>query len=105
MLKLRQAGVWLAIAGIALALQGCWENEEPQLTLLGNGGCRTADGTEEKYNVMTEVSLDACKERCFGENGSCTAVEFNTANSHCEVHSAPITRFERVEGVTCHVLR
>jgi PAN domain len=105
MLKLRQVGFSLAIFGIVLAVQGCWEDQEPQLALLGNGGCRMADGSGGQYSSVTEASLDACKARCFGENGPCTAVEFNRSNSQCEIHSQPITNFERVEGVTCHVLR
>ena len=105
MLKVRQAGAWFAIAGIALAGQGCWENEQDQLTLLGGGGCRTADGTEGEYTVIRETSEDWCKARCFGANGPCTAVEFNTNNGQCEVHTQPITRYEKVEGVTCLVAR
>ena len=105
MLELRQAVAWFAIVGIGLAVQGCWENGQDQLTLLGDGGCRTADGKEGQHTFVKEASLDACKARCFGANGPCTAIEFNTNNSHCEVHSEPITSFEKVEGVTCHVVK
>ena len=42
MFKVRQAGFGLVIVGIALTAQGCWEKDEDQLTLLGDGGCRAA---------------------------------------------------------------
>ena len=44
MFTVRQVGVGLVIVGIALTVQGCWEKDEDRLTLLGDGGCRTADG-------------------------------------------------------------
>jgi hypothetical protein len=105
MLELRQASAWFVIVGVALAVQGCWENEPAQLTLLGDGGCRTADGTEGEYTVVRETSEDACKARCFGGNAPCTAIEFNTNNGQCEVHTHPIKKYEKVEGVTCLVAR
>jgi len=105
MVKVRQAGLWLAIACIVLAMQGCWEEEGTQLTLLGDGGCRTADGSEGAYSVVRERSEDSCKTRCFGANAPCTAVEFNANNGQCEVHTQPITQYEKVAGVTCLVAR
>ena len=44
MFKVRQVGVGLVIIGIAVTVQGCWEKDEDQLTLLGAGGCRTGNG-------------------------------------------------------------
>jgi hypothetical protein len=105
MLKVKQAGLWLAIVGAGLAMQGCWEQEESQLTLLGDGGCRTADGSEGTYSVVRENSQDSCKARCVGNNGLCTAVEFNANNGQCEVHTQLITKYEKVAGVTCLVVR
>ncbi len=105
MLKVRQVAVWFAIVGIALAAQGCWDNDEDRLTLLGDGGCRTADGSEGNHTVISQESQEACKARCFVGDEPCTAVEFNANNGNCEVHSRPITKIEALEGVTCHVLR
>jgi hypothetical protein len=102
---MRKIGTCLAVVGIALAAQGCWEDEEQRLTLLGNGGCRTADGGQGYPATVSVASVDECKARCFGENGSCAAVEFNANNDACEIHSAPITKFESVEGVACYAIR
>lgn len=103
--RAKQMAAWLAVVGVALAVQGCGEDEQDRLTLLGKGGCRTADGGEGQHGTLSGVSLDACKALCFGENGPCTAVEYNTNNSNCEIHSEPITTFKEVEGVECYVSR
>jgi PAN domain len=105
MLRVRRVRLWFAIAGIAVALQGCWENDEDQLTLLGDGGCRTADGREGEHTVVSQASHDACKAQCFVANEPCTAVEFNSNNGNCEVHSEQITKYEKVEGVACYVMK
>jgi len=105
MIEVRQAGVWFAIVGIALAVQGCWENEEDQLTLLGTGGCRTADGGAGNPASYPGLSYDECKAKCFDGSSPCVAIEFNANNGLCEVHAEPITKFEGVQGVTCHVVR
>jgi PAN domain len=103
--KSKQVAGWLAVVGVALVVQGCGEDEQDRLTLLGRGGCRTADGSEGQYETLFGVSLDACKAQCFGENGPCTAVEYNSNNSSCEIHSEPITTFKEVENVECYVPR
>ena len=46
MLKSGRIGLWCAIVGVALAAQGCRDDGQDRLTLLGEGGCRTADGGE-----------------------------------------------------------
>ena len=99
-MKARQIGNWAVIAGIALIAQGCWEDE--QATLLGEGGCRTADGGEGSPIHLAGLSSDECQARCFEENGKCTAVEYNTHNSQCEIHSDTIVKYEGVEGVFCY---
>ncbi len=104
MLKARQMGVSLAIIGLSLLVQNCGEDDRDGLTLLGNGGCRTADGGEGNPTFF-EVSLDACKTKCFEDDGKCTAVEYNANNSNCEIHSEPITKFEEVDNVECYVVR
>ena len=105
MLKVREVWVWLAIVGIAFAVQGCWGSEQDQLTLLGDGGCRIADGGAGDPTYFSGLSQDECKAKCFDGTGPCVAVEFNANNGACEVHSEPITKFEKVEGVTCYVVR
>lgn len=97
-----RVGVWFAIIGIALMMQGC--RDENQLKLLGEGGCRTADGGEGEPTYLSGMSLEECKTQCVGENGPCAAVEFNANNGNCEVHLQPITKFEAVEGVACYVV-
>jgi len=97
-------GVGFAVVGIALMVQGCWGEEQDQLTFLGDGGCRTADGGEGEPTYFSGMSLDECKTQCFGENGPCAAVEFNANNGNCEVHFQRITKFEAVEGVACYVV-
>jgi hypothetical protein len=103
--ELRPVGVWFGIAGIALATQGCWENDEVQLTLLGEGACRTFDGGEGQYETVAEASEDACKARCFTVNEPCSAVEFNSNDDSCEVHFQPIDKYEKQAGVTCYVMK
>jgi hypothetical protein len=103
--KAKQMVAWLAVLGIALAVQGCWEDEENRLTLLGDGGCRTADGGEGQPTHISGASLDACKARCFDADAPCIAVEYNANNNNCEIHSGPITTYEKIEGVECYVSR
>ncbi|HEX2336853.1 MAG TPA: PAN/Apple domain-containing protein [Hyphomicrobiaceae bacterium] len=105
MFTVRQVGVGLVIVGIALTVQGCWEKDEDRLTLLGDGGCRTADGGDGSPTYISGVSLEGCKQHCFGNGEPCAAIEFNSNNSMCEVHSEAITRVEPVEGVACYVLK
>ena len=67
MFKMRQVGVGLVIVGIALTVQGCWEKDEDQLTLLGDGGCRTADGGDGSPDYISGMSLEECKQHCFAK--------------------------------------
>jgi hypothetical protein len=87
------AGVWM--------IQGCWENE--QFTLLGEGGCRLADGGEGTPEYLSGLSSEQCQAQCSAEDGQCTAIEYNTNNGLCEIHSEPIVKFEGVEGVFCYL--
>jgi PAN domain len=103
--NVRQVGVGLVIVGIALTAQGCWEKDEDQLTLLGDGGCRTDDGDDGSATYISGMSLERCRQNCFKKEEPCTAIEFNSNNSMCEVHSETITRVEPVEGVACYVLK
>ena len=98
--KSRYVARWLVMSGVALMLQGCWDDE--QLTLLGEGGCRITDGSEGEPIYVSGLSLDQCQAKCFNGTPNCTAVEYNTNNGQCEVHSDPITKFEVVEGVFCY---
>lgn len=103
MLKARRIGVSLATVGLALVVQSCWQDDGDGLTLLGNGGCRTADGGEGTPTFL-EVSLEACKAKCFEDDAQCTAVEYNANNSNCEIHSEPITKYEEVDNVECYIV-
>ncbi len=97
-------GVWLTVVSMALMAQGCWDDQQAELTLLGEGGCRTADGGEgESSNVLT-ASADECEAQCFAGEKPCAAVEFNGNNNQCEIHRQPITSVEKVEGVFCYVV-
>jgi hypothetical protein len=95
----------LAFAAIAFIAQGCDQPEEDQLTLLGDGGCRTADGGEGEFTPFKVASWDECAAQCSGENGTCTALEYNANNGDCEVHQQPITSVAAVDGVQCHVAK
>jgi PAN domain len=97
----RQIAGWVIIGAVALIVQGCWEDE--QLSLLGEGGCRLADGSTGDPMYLSGLSSDQCQAECLGEDGKCTAVEFNTNNGQCEIHSEPIVKYESVQGVFCYV--
>jgi PAN domain len=103
--KTKQMAAWLAVVGLALAVQGCWGDKQDQLTLLGNGGCRTAEGGDGHPKYVAGLSLDACKARCFDGATPCTAIEYNANNSNCEIHAQRITRFQEVAGVACYVVK
>ena len=105
MFKVRQVGFGFVILGIALTVQGCWEKDADQLALLGDGGCRTADGGDGSPTYVAGMSLEECKQHCFGNGEPCTAIEFDSSNGMCELHSEAITRVEPVEGVACYVLK
>ena len=104
MFKVRQVGVGLVIIGIAVTVQGCWEKDEDQLTLLGAGGCRTGNGDNGSRTYISGLSLEECKQHCFENDQPCSAIEFNSNNNKCEVHSGAITRVEAAKGVACYVL-
>jgi hypothetical protein len=96
-----QIGAWFALIGLVLMAQGCGDDD--RLTLLGEGGCRTADnghGTHETFSL----SFDECRQRCLGEGEQCTAIEYSSNTRACEVHSEPITKFEKAEGVRCYIV-
>jgi hypothetical protein len=91
------------LAGGAPLVQGCSQDDPPgELALLGEGGCRTADGGQGTHTTISAVSFDQCEEKCLATNGQCTAFEYNSNNSDCEIHSEPITLFEEVAGVSCY---
>jgi hypothetical protein len=89
-------------AGVASLAQGCAQGEQDQLTLLGEGGCRTANGAQGAHTTIAAVSLDQCKEKCLDLDGMCTALEYNSDNNNCEIHSESITSFAQSAGVSCY---
>ena len=91
------------LARVAPLVQGWSKGEQDQLTLLGEGGCRLADGGEGHPVHLAGLSSEQCHAECTSENGKCSAVEYNTNNGNCEVHSEPIVKFEGVEGVFCYL--
>ena len=99
MLKGRRTGFCFALVSTALLMQACGEDE--QFSLLGTGGCRTADDGQGTYTTISGLSLEECRAQC--SNGRCTGFEFRAEDGNCEIHSEPITRFEHVEGVSCYV--
>lgn len=104
--KAGKIGLWIMVVGMALVAQGCWEEEQPgRLVLLGDGACRMADGSEGRPTTIGAESPDACQAECFANGTPCVAVEYNANNSRCEVHRKPITKFEKVEGVACYVMK
>jgi PAN domain len=103
--KARRVGLWLAIVGFALAAQGCWDDGQESLTLLGEGGCRAADGGEGGPSTIQVASTEECEAQCFTEETPCAAVEYNSNNGACEIHREPIARFEQVDGVACYAMR
>ena len=84
-----------------LMIQGCWDEE--QFTLLGQGGCRLADGGEGSPIHLAGLSSEQCQAKCSAENGGCTAFEYNTSNGQCEIHGKQIVKFEGVDGVFCYL--
>jgi hypothetical protein len=105
MRKAAQISGWLAVGVLAIALQACWDDKQDQLTLLGNGGCRTADGGDGHPKYVAGLSLDACKTQCLETKSSCTAIEYNSAKNNCEIHSQPITQVAVSDGVSCYVVK
>ena len=110
--KVGRIGVWIVVAGVALVTQASWEEEQPGgLALLGDGGCRMANGSEGKPTTIDAESPDECQAQCFTggtlftDGTPCVAVEYNANNRRCEVHREPITNFKKVEGVACYAMR
>jgi hypothetical protein len=57
------------MVGIALVIQGCWQQEEDRLVHLGEDGCRTADGSEGEYTVVSARSSEECEAQCRDTTG------------------------------------
>ena len=90
---------------LALAAQGCRDDGQDRLTLLGEGGCRAADGGDGTPSTVQMASAQDCEALCFAEETPCAAVEYNANNGICEIHREPIAKFEHVEGVACYAMR
>src|SRR5687767_7530802 len=100
---LAQIAGGFVLAGVAPLMQGWSKGKQDQLALLGEGGCRLADGGEGSPVHLAGLSSEQCQAECTGENEKCTALEYNTNNGQCEVHSGPIVKFEAVDGVFCYL--
>ena len=59
--KVVRIGTLFAIVAIALTAQGCWDEQPHELTFLGEGGCRTADGGEGELVTVAASSSAACR--------------------------------------------
>jgi hypothetical protein len=103
--KAGRMGLCLAIVGLALATQGCWDDGDEHLTLLGEGGCRTADGGHGDSSTIETTTVEDCQTGCFAGDAPCAAIEYNANNGMCEVHRQPIASFEHVAGVACYAMR
>jgi PAN domain len=104
--KAGRSAVWIMMVGVALVTQGCWEEEPGGLALLGDGGCRMANGSEGTPTTIGVQSSDECQAKCLTDGAApCVAVEYNANSSSCEVHREPITKFEKIEGVACYVMK
>ena len=100
--KAGQIGASFVLVGVVLMAQGCGDDD--RLILLGEGGCRTADNGPGAHETF-KLSFDECKARCLDQGERCTAIEYSADARTCEVHSEPITKFEKAEGVACYVTR
>jgi hypothetical protein len=100
---LAQVAGGFVLAGVAPLVQAWSQDEQDQFTLLGEGGCRLADGGEGNPVHLAGLSYEQCQAECTSENGECSAVEYNTNNAQCELHSGTIVKFEEIEGVFCHL--
>ena len=96
-------GTWCVLVGVVLMAQGCGDDDD-RLVLLGEGGCRTADGGSGAHETF-KLSFDECKARCLDQGAKCTAIEYSPDTRSCEIHSDGITKFEKAEGVACYVAR
>ena len=84
--KSMRVGLWLGIGCLALAVQGCWDDGQESLTLLGEGGCRSADGGYGDPQTVKVASAEECEALCFAGETACAGVEYNGNNGACEVH-------------------
>jgi PAN domain len=103
--KAVQIGLWCTIVGIALTVQGCWDDPHEKLTFIGEGGCRTADGSEGQYTTVAAASADECEAQCFSAETTCKAIEYNSVYNVCEVHDRPITDYAQYAGVSCYAMK
>ena len=105
MTKAFRAVFWITVVGIALAAQGCWDDQPDGFTLIGEGGCRTADGGDGKPEYVSGVTMETCAAQCRAAKEQCVAFEYNAKNSNCEIHHQPITKVAEAAGVSCYVVK
>jgi hypothetical protein len=60
---------------------------------LGNGGCRTAQGTMGKYATVEKVSFNECRRHCDEApkyDKRCWGIEYNSSTGYCELHTTEV---------------
>jgi hypothetical protein len=61
---------------------------------LGNGGCRTAQGTTGKIGIVKDVTFDRCRRYCDESAAKydrrCFGIEYNSSTGYCELHTTQV---------------
>jgi len=69
---------------------------------LGQGSCRTATNGAGTYTRIEMGSSAECRQKC-NEDENCLAYEFYAHSEQCEIHTEPISKFQKQHGFRCYV--
>lgn len=58
---------------------------------IGDGFCRTSDGSEGKFWSRKWVSLADCEKFCLDTDG-CVGIEYTNKEQRCEVHKVDLIK-------------
>jgi hypothetical protein len=97
MLARRMGSCWRIVAMCTLALAAViparTASAEYQYVKLGNGGCRTPQGTMGNYITVENISFDRCRAYCDEapqHQKRCYGIEYHRQRHTCELHTKAV---------------
>ena len=94
----------LVLAAVILATTSSADVAETYVKL-GNGGCRTPQGTMGNYATVRDVSFNQCRQYCDEaprHNKRCWGIEYHAPSRTCELHTKEIDHASGSGSSVCY---